>query len=125
MKAYIVNISSSSRDEKTFIQIFGRLENGKSFATEIEFTPYFYITEKDLNKAKNVLDSTTIEKTELKRIDSEIEILTIDRKELFEKYSEKIDVKTLKQAMRVQAIRDKVSRKDTFDTFVSILEGDL
>ena len=63
--------------------------------------------------------------SELKRIDSEIEILTIDRKELFEKYSEKIDVKTLKHAMRVQAIRDKVSRKDTFDTFVSILEGDL
>ena len=63
--------------------------------------------------------------SELKRIDSEIEILTIDRKELFEKYSEKIDVKTLKQAMRVQAIRYKVSRKDTFDTFVSILEGDL
>jgi uncharacterized protein (UPF0335 family) len=61
---------------------------------------------------------------ELKRIDSEIEILTIERKELFEKYSEKIDVKTLKQAMRVQAIRDKVSRKDTFDTFVHILEGD-
>jgi len=63
--------------------------------------------------------------SELKRIDSEIEILTIDRKELFEKYAEKIDVKTLKQAMRVQAIRDKVSRKDTFDTFVHILEGDL
>lgn len=61
---------------------------------------------------------------ELKRIDSEIELLTIDRKELFDKYSEKIDVKTLKQAMRVQAIRDKVSRKDTFDTFVHILEGD-
>jgi len=60
--------------------------------------------------------------TELKRIDSEIEILTLDRKELFEKYSEKIDVKTLRQAMRVQAIRDKVSRKDTFDTFVHILE---
>jgi DNA polymerase-2 len=71
MKAYIVNISSSSRDEKTFIQIFGRLENGKSFATEIEFTPYFYITEKDLNKAKNVLDSTTIEKTELKNKEGE------------------------------------------------------
>lgn len=60
--------------------------------------------------------------SELKRIDSEIEILTLDRKELFEKYAEKIDVKTLKQAMRVQAIKDKVSRKDTFDTFVQILE---
>ena len=60
--------------------------------------------------------------SELKRIDSEIEILTLDRKELFEKYAEKIDIKTLKQAMRVQAIKDKVSRKDTFDTFVQILE---
>jgi len=60
--------------------------------------------------------------SELKRIDSEIEILTLDRKELFEKYAEKINVKTLKQAMRVQAIKDKVSRKDTFDTFVQILE---
>lgn len=60
--------------------------------------------------------------SELKRIDSEIEILSLDRKELFEKYAEKIDVKTLKQAMRVQAIKDKVSRKDTFDTFVQILE---
>lgn len=62
---------------------------------------------------------------ELRRIDSEIEILSLDRKELFEKYAEKIDVKTLRQAMRVQAIRDKVSRKDTFDTFVHILEEKL
>lgn len=65
MKGYIVNIASSSREEKTFIQIFGRLENGKSFATELGFIPYFYITEKDLNKAKNVLESTKIEKTNL------------------------------------------------------------
>jgi len=71
MKGYIVNIASSSREEKTFIQIFGRLENGKSFATELGFIPYFYITEKDLNKAKNVLESTKIEKTELKNKEGE------------------------------------------------------
>jgi uncharacterized protein (UPF0335 family) len=59
----------------------------------------------------------------LKRIDSEIELLTLDRKELFEEYKEKIDMKTLKQAIRVAAIREKVERKDTFDTFVHLLEG--
>lgn len=59
----------------------------------------------------------------LKRIDSEIELLTLDRKELFEEYKEKIDMKTLRQAIRVAAIREKVERKDTFDTFVHLLEG--
>jgi uncharacterized protein (UPF0335 family) len=59
----------------------------------------------------------------LKRIDSEIELLSLDRKELFEEYKEKIDMKTLKQAIRVAAIREKVERKDTFDTFVHLLEG--
>ncbi len=58
----------------------------------------------------------------LKRIDSEIELLTLDRKELFEEYKDKLDMKTLKQAMRVAAIKEKVARKDTFDTFVHILE---
>jgi uncharacterized protein (UPF0335 family) len=59
----------------------------------------------------------------LKRIDSEIELLTLDRKELFEEYKEKIDMKTLRQAIRVAAIREKVERKETFDTFVHLLEG--
>ncbi len=63
MKAHIVNISSTAIEEKTFIQIFGRLENGKSFAAIVPFTPYFYIRETDLSKAKNVLHSTVIEKT--------------------------------------------------------------
>jgi hypothetical protein len=41
---------------------------------------------------------------------------------LIEKYSEKLDMKTLKAAMRVVAVREKVDRKDTFDTLVEVLE---
>ncbi|MBS3083239.1 DNA polymerase II [Candidatus Pacearchaeota archaeon] len=63
MKAHIVNISSITNEDKTLIQIFGRLENNKSFATVIPFVPYFYIRESDAEKAKNVLESTLIEKT--------------------------------------------------------------
>jgi uncharacterized protein (UPF0335 family) len=60
----------------------------------------------------------------LKSIDNEIELLAQDRKELFEEYKDKLDVKTLRQAMRVAAIKEKVDKKDTFDTFVHILVGE-
>jgi len=63
MKAHIVNISSSNIEGKTTIQIFGRLENKKSFATVIPFTPYFYIKESDIHKAKDILENAVIEKT--------------------------------------------------------------
>ncbi len=71
MKGYIVNIDSISQDEKTYIQLFGRLENEKSFAALIPFTPYFYIRESDLQKSKNVLSQTKIEKTNLLNKDKE------------------------------------------------------
>lgn len=63
MKAHIVNISSTTLENNTFIQIFGRLENNKSFATIVPFTPYFYIREKDIEKVKEVLSNSSIEKT--------------------------------------------------------------
>ncbi|MGV8142742.1 MAG: DNA polymerase II [Candidatus Pacearchaeota archaeon] len=65
MKGYIVNISSSNEDEKTYIHLFGRLENQKSFAAIIPATPYFYIIESDEKKAKKLLVGTKIEKTKL------------------------------------------------------------
>ncbi len=65
MKAYIVNISSANIEEETFIQIFGKLENQKSFATLIPFTHYFYIREKDITKVKDILKNIELEKTNL------------------------------------------------------------
>ncbi len=65
MKAYIVSITSSSDEDKTVINLFGRLENQKSFAAIIPYTPYFYIRESDEKKAKPILDGAKIEKTKL------------------------------------------------------------
>ena len=58
----------------------------------------------------------------LKSIESEIDTLKQDQKELVEEYSDRIDVKTLQAAMRTVKIKKKVGYKDTFDTFVDILE---
>ena len=45
-----------------------------------------------------------------------------DEKSLLEEYAEKLDMKTLKAAMRVVAVREKIERKDAFDTLVEVLE---
>lgn len=58
----------------------------------------------------------------LKTIKNEQELLKQDEKELLEEYAEKLDMKTLKAAMRVVAVREKIERKDAFDTLVEVLE---
>lgn len=59
---------------------------------------------------------------ELQTIKTEQETLKQDEKDLVEKYSEKLDTKTLKLAMRSVDLKAKVERKDTYDLFVEILE---
>ena len=65
MKAYIVNLSSKTDEDKTQVQIFGRLENGKSFAAIIKQTPYFFIREIDEKKVKLLIEKADKEKTNL------------------------------------------------------------
>lgn len=55
-------------------------------------------------------------------VDNEIEMLKEDQRNLLEEYSDKLDIKTLKQALRTANIKKKVDHKDTFDAFVDILE---
>jgi hypothetical protein len=57
-----------------------------------------------------------------KNIESEIELLKEDQKQLVEEFSDRLDIKTLQAAMRTVKIKKKVAFKDTFDTFVEILE---
>lgn len=57
-----------------------------------------------------------------KSIEQEIELLKDDQKELLEEFADKLDIKTLQAAMRTVKIKKKVGYKDTFDTFVEILE---
>ncbi len=58
----------------------------------------------------------------LRTIKNEQELLKQDEKALLEEYAEKLDMKTLKAAMRVVAVREKIERKDAFDTLVEVLE---
>lgn len=55
-------------------------------------------------------------------VDNELELLKEDQKNLIEEFSDRLDIKTLKQAIRTVKIRKKVDHKDTFDSFVEILD---
>lgn len=65
MKGYIVSISHKALEEETQIQIFGRLENNKSFCSLHKFTPYFFIRQSDEKKASALLKKFNIEETRL------------------------------------------------------------
>jgi len=58
----------------------------------------------------------------MQNLDNEIELLNEDKKALKEEFAEKLDVKTLNEALKVLKIKKAVKHKDTFDTFVEILE---
>lgn len=55
-------------------------------------------------------------------IDNEIQLLKDDRKELFEEYSDRLDMKTLKAALRIVDIKKGVAHKDAFETFLEVLD---
>lgn len=58
----------------------------------------------------------------MQSLDNEIELLKEDKKNLVEEFSEKLDVKTLNDALKVLKIKRGVKHRDTFDAFVEILE---
>lgn len=80
MKGYIVSISNLLINDETFIQIFGRLENGKSFASIKKFNPYFFIKESDLKKASPLLKLIEKEKVNLTNFKKEKVIKLISKK---------------------------------------------
>ena len=65
MKGFIVYPTYINIEEKTLIQLFGKLENGQSFVSLSEFTPYFFIKEKEEKKIKKLLKNFKTEKTNL------------------------------------------------------------
>lgn len=56
------------------------------------------------------------------RIDNELEILKEDQKMLLEEFSDRIHMKTLKQAMRTVKIKKKVEQLETYEALVDILD---
>ena len=65
MKGFIVDTDYIAIDGKTFVQLFGRLDNGQSFAVLNEFQPYFFVRELDRSVIKKLLDNFKTEETKL------------------------------------------------------------
>ena len=51
MKGFLIYPTYAIIDNKAYIYLFGRLENGESFLTINHYKPYFYIKKKDLKDA--------------------------------------------------------------------------
>ncbi|MEK6844384.1 MAG: DNA polymerase II [Nanoarchaeota archaeon] len=71
MKGFIVYSTYDVIDNKTIVQIYGRLENGQSFVALNKIMPYFYIKEKDLEKIKKLTSKYEVEKTNLANFEGE------------------------------------------------------
>lgn len=56
-----------------------------------------------------------------KSIENELDLLKESQKELIEEYKDKLDMKTLKAAMRTIKIQKAVNHKHTYDIFCDIL----
>jgi uncharacterized protein (UPF0335 family) len=56
-------------------------------------------------------------------LENEIQLLAEDQKNLLEEFGDRLDMKSMRQAMRTVKIRKKVAHKDTYETFVDILDG--
>lgn len=60
--------------------------------------------------------------TRFMNLEHEIELLNADKKELFEEFGQKIDIKELKAALRVYKIEQKVSHRHAFDSILECLK---
>jgi uncharacterized protein (UPF0335 family) len=60
--------------------------------------------------------------TRSRNIENEIELLKQDQKDLIEEYAEKLDVKTLKLALKAVKLEASVAHRDTFDIMVEALK---
>lgn len=58
----------------------------------------------------------------LHTIENELEVLREDRKSLNEEFKEKLDMKTLRQALTCYRTQQKVAHQFEFETFMKVLE---
>jgi hypothetical protein len=73
----------------------------------------------ELGELKKIVDEFM---TRFERVDNELDLLKEDQKCLLEEYSDRLDISTLKQAIRTIKIKKKVDRLDTYDAFCDILD---
>ncbi len=66
MKGFIIYASYTVVEERAYVQLYGRLENGESFVTLHHYQPYFYIKTDDLAIAQELSSDFTHEETTYK-----------------------------------------------------------
>jgi uncharacterized protein (UPF0335 family) len=88
------------------------MENAKNYNTA-EMQP------DELNALKALVEEFL---GKVQNIDNEIQLLKDDRKELFEEYSDRLDMKTLKAALSIIKIQKGVAHADTFEMFMEVLD---
>lgn len=71
MKGYIISANHLTDDERTTVQLYGRLENGESFASVHHVTSYFFIRELDVKKIKPYLSKFQVSETKEKNFQGE------------------------------------------------------
>lgn len=71
MKGFAVYQTYEITEEKTTVQLYGRLENGQSFVAINHIEPYFFIKEKDQKAVEKYLSKYNIEKTTLTNFQGE------------------------------------------------------
>lgn len=71
MKGFIVSHETVEDEQETSLCLYGRLENGESFAFSRKVTPYLFILEKQLKRVEKVLKDYQVDKTSLKNKEGE------------------------------------------------------
>ena len=97
MKGFVVYSTYRVVEDKVYVYLFGRLENGESFLTINNFRPYFYIRKKDFKKIKKI-------KTDLK-----YDLEDTKQKNFYEEPVTKI---TLNMPRDVPVLRDMFHKDD-------------
>lgn len=72
MKGFIISNEVLETENATVLALYGRLENGESFAVQKKVEPYLFISEKDLKRIEKTAKDYQIEKTTLKSKDGEV-----------------------------------------------------
>lgn len=103
MKGFIINSTYRVIDNKSFVLLYGRLENNHSFLTINEYKPHFFIETKNLEKAKKI-GNFEAEKTKLTNFEKEpmTKVILISPKDVPELRSdlEKAKIKTYESDIR-------------------------
>lgn len=71
MKGLILYATYETIENKTYIYLFGRLENKQSFLAIKDFSPYFYVKKIDVKKLPNSIKKENISETSLRNFNRE------------------------------------------------------